>query len=145
MVQDNRMNGPDTPEMRVLDAALAAALEPPVLPPGFAERLAAALQAEPHPEWGRAAREALEREHLDRLAELEAGYVRLRRRTLGTLVGAAFAAGAALTLAMPLLQRALGANLPYVLAGGGALIGLTLMATSLRTHRAGIRMRELLG
>jgi hypothetical protein len=146
--RNSHMNGSDTsdtPEMRALDAALATALEPPVLPAGFEQRLAAALQADPHPVWDRAAREALEREYLDRLAELDAGYVRLRRRTLGTLIGAAFAAGAALTIAMPLLQRALGTNLPYVLAGGGALIGLALVAASLRVSRVGIRMRELLG
>ncbi len=138
------MNGAEGAQMRKLDEALAAALQPPSLPPGFEARLAAALQAEPRPEWGRAAREALEREHLERLAELEAGYVRLRRRTLGTLVGAAFAAGAILTLALPLLQRAWGANLPYILAGGGALLGLALAAASLSSSRVEIRVPELL-
>ncbi len=138
------MSGTDSPEMRKLDAALAAALQPPSLPPGFESRLAAALQQEPRPEWGRAAREALEREHLERLAELEAGYVRLRRRTLGTLIGAAFGAGAVLTLALPLLQRAWGANLPYILAGGGALLGLALVVASLRSSRVEIRVPEFL-
>ncbi len=139
------MDGPDTPEMRALDAALVAALEPPVPPPGFEQRLAAALRAEPGTELRRAEREAAEREHAARLAELDAGYVRLRRQTLGTLIGAAFATGAALTLAMPLLQRALGANLPYALAGGGAVLGLALIAGALKASRAGIRMSELLG
>jgi hypothetical protein len=134
------MNGSESPEMRRLDAALAAALPPPALPEGFEQRLAAVLQAEPRPGRGRTAREVLEREHLERLAQLEAGYVRLRRRTLGTLIGAAFAAGAVLTLALPLLQRVWGANLPYILAGGGALIGLALVAASLRNSRVGVRV-----
>jgi hypothetical protein len=138
------VNGSDSLEMRKLDAALATALQPPSLPEGFESRLAAALNDEPPPEWGRAARETLEREHLERLAELEAGYVRLRRRTLGTLIGAAFAAGAVLTLALPLLQRAWGANLPYILAGGGALLALALVAASLKSSRVGIRVPELL-
>ena len=36
---------------------------------------------------------AAEREHAAQLADLHRGYVRLRQRTLGTLIGAAFAAG----------------------------------------------------
>jgi hypothetical protein len=132
------MNGSDSPEMRALDAALSAALVPPALPADFDRRLAAALQAAPRDEWSRAARATLEQERRERLAEFESDYVRLRRRTFGTLIGAAFAAGAALTLAMPWLQRAWGTNLPYLLAGGAAVICLTLVAASL--VRAGVRI-----
>jgi hypothetical protein len=134
------VNGSDSPEMRKLDAALAAALPPPALPVGFERRLAAAIQAEPRPDRNRAALEALEREHIERLAQLDAGYVKLRRRTLGSLIGAAFAAGAVLTLAMPLLQRVWGANLAYVLAGSGAVIGLALVAGSLKSSRVEIHV-----
>jgi hypothetical protein len=141
------MNGSDSPEMRALDAALAAALIPPALPADFDRRLAAALQGDPAPEgeWGRAARAALERERRERLAELESDYVRLRWRTLGTLIGVAFAAGAALTLAMPWLQRAFGTNLPYVLTGGGALVCLALVATSVGGGRGLLRVPWFLG
>jgi hypothetical protein len=135
---------PESPEMRALDGALAATLRRPALPPGFEQRLAAALRAEPRDEWSRTVRETLERERLERLAELDAGYVRLRRRTLGTLIGAAFAAGTALTLAMPWLQHALGRNLPYVLGGGGALLGLTVALISMMGARAGGALARLL-
>ncbi|HTW38691.1 MAG TPA: hypothetical protein VMD49_08985 [Steroidobacteraceae bacterium] len=124
------MNGPESPEMRALDAALAAVLRAPELPPDFDRRLAAALRAAPAEEWSHAARAALEREHEERLAELQAGYVRLRRRTLGTWIGAAFAAGAAAALAMPWLQSLFGANVLYIIAGAGSVIGLVLIASS---------------
>jgi hypothetical protein len=137
-------NGSESPEMRALDAALASALRPPALPVGFGERLAAALEAEPRGDWSRSAREALERERLERLADLDSGYLRLRRRTLGTLIGAAFAAGAGLALGMPWLHHALGERLPYVLAGGGALIGLALVAASLKESRGALRLLGLL-
>ncbi len=131
--------------MRALDAALTSALRPPALPPGFATRLAAALEAEERGgDWSRDAREALEREHRERLAELDAGYLRLRRRTLGTLLGVAFAAGAVLALGMPWLHRTLGDKLPYVLAGAGALIGFALLAASLRESRVAMRLLGLL-
>lgn len=125
--------------MRTLDAALAAALPPPPLPAGFRARLDAALKAEARAPGGRAARAAaLEREHREELAELEAGYLRLRRRTFGALIGGAFAAGAAVALGMPWLQAAFGADAPLVLAGAGALAGLALVAASLGVGRGGM-------
>ncbi|HTX25093.1 MAG TPA: hypothetical protein VMD03_10600 [Steroidobacteraceae bacterium] len=139
------MNRSEDPPMPALDAALGAALRPPVLPPGFERRVMAAVGAQPQGEWTRAARTKLERERLEHLAELKAGYVRLRRRTLGTLVGGAFAAGAVLTLALPALQAAFGANVSYVLAGGGALLGLALIAASLKGNRVRLRIVRLFG
>ncbi len=133
--------------MRALDAALAAALEPPALPVGFRARLDAALDALEESRLGtgrRAARAvALEREHRERLAELEAGYLRLRRRTLGTLIGGAFAAGAAVALAMPWLQAVFGPNTPLALAGAGAFAGLVLIGASVGIGRGGIAALRL--
>ena len=68
------------------------------------------------------------------LASLEAQYVRLRRRTLGTMIGAAFAAGAAVTLALPWLQRHAGAKTPLVLTSGGAALGLAIAFLAWRAH-----------
>jgi hypothetical protein len=124
--------------MRTLDAALAKVLRPPALPPGFERRLAQALAAAPQPGWESAARATLEREHREKLAELEADYVRLRRRTLGTVIGAAFAAGAAAAVAMPWLQASFsGTTLLYALAGAGTLVGVALAALSLGAGRLG--------
>lgn len=68
----------------------------------------------------------LENERREQLAGLEADYIRLRRRTLGTMIGAAFAAGAAVTLALPWLQSRFGSDTPLVLASTGAAIGLAI-------------------
>jgi hypothetical protein len=139
------MNDSESPEMRTLDAALAAALRPPALPPGFERRLAAALAAAPQTDLDTAGRATLEREHLAKLAELEADYVRLRRRTLGTAIGAAFAAGAAAAVAMPWLQASFGGTyLLYGLAGVGTLLGVALAAASLGAGRLG-GLTRLLG
>lgn len=136
------MNDSESPEMRTLDAALAAALRPPGLPPGFERRLAAALAAAPQETADRA---TLEREHRAKLAELEADYVRLRRRTLGTAIGVAFAAGAAAAVAMPWLQASFGGTyLLYGLAGVGTLLGVALAAASLGAGRLG-GLSRLLG
>lgn len=115
----------------MLDAALARALPPPELPADFRARLSAAIARET--ELGAAnlaARPRLEREQRQRLAELEAGYLRLRRRTLGTLIGGAFAAGAAVAVAMPWLTATFGGNAMLVLSVLGAAIGLTIGTAS---------------
>ena len=136
------MSDSESPEMRTFDAALAAALRPPALPPGFEQRLAAALAAAPQETADRA---TLEREHRAKLAELEADYVRLRRRTLGTVIGVAFAAGAAAAVAMPWLQASFGGTyLLYGLAGVGTLLGVALAAASLGAGRLG-GLSRLLG
>jgi hypothetical protein len=116
---------PDSEWNRALDAALRRALPPPALPSQFRARLQSALAREADQDLP-AARSRLEREQRERLAELEAGYLRLRRRTLGNLVGGAFAAGVAVALALPWLRESFGANAPLALSGVGVLIGLAI-------------------
>ena len=116
---------------RALDAALGQVLRAPQLPAHFRARLEAAMaHAESVGEDPAAARARIELERRQRLAELESGYVRLQRRTLGTLIGGAFAAGAAAAVAMPWLRATFGPNALLVLAvaaaGAGVVIGLSM-------------------
>jgi hypothetical protein len=121
----------DDPRAQALDAALARVLAPPPLPPGFHARLAAAMAREPAGADSRAASRAqAQREQRQRMAELDADYLRLRRRTLGTLIGGAFAAGAAVAVAMPWLQAMFGPHAMFVLACIGALIGIGIGTAS---------------
>ena len=73
---------------RALDRALKRHLVAPALPAGFRQQLQAAIiqSAQRDPA---ALAAALEREHQAQLAALQSDYVRLRQRTLGTLIGAA--------------------------------------------------------
>ncbi len=137
--QDSPTTGTDDPQLRALDAALAAVLEPPALPAGFRAQLAARLADAGRAGDSRAARAAtLERELRERLAELDAGYVRLRRRTLAALVGGAFAAGAAMAVAMPWLEATYGTNRPFALAAAGSLVGFGLIGAWMSTWRNGL-------
>jgi hypothetical protein len=114
-----------------LDAALARALPPPALTPAFQVRLQAALARErASPDSRAASRTHAQREQRERMAELDAGYLRLRRRTLGTLIGGAFAAGAAVAVVFPWLQAGFGPNAIYVLASAGALLGIGIGTAS---------------
>ncbi|HXN11344.1 MAG TPA: hypothetical protein VN859_08880, partial [Steroidobacteraceae bacterium] len=61
---------------------------------------------------------------------LESGYLRLRRRTLATLVGGAFAAGAGVAVALPWLRASFGPNADLILVSLGAAIGLAIAAAS---------------
>jgi hypothetical protein len=108
-----------------LDAALKRALPPPALPSQFRARLQSALAREADANLS-GARSRLELEQRERLAELEAGYLRLRRRTLGNLVGGAFAAGVAVALALPWLRESLGEDAGLVLSGVGTVVGLAI-------------------
>ena len=108
-----------------LDRALAKTLAAPDLPGGFRAQLRAAIVR--HPLEDRAElRAALEREHAEQLAELRDGYVRLRQRTLGILIGSGFAAGLVVTLALPWLKAHFGENGVFALPAIGVLIGLAL-------------------
>ena len=121
----------EDPRAQALDRALARALDPPALPPGFQLRLQAALARESAGAGGRAAgRTHAQREQRERMAELDADYLRLRRRTLGTLIGGAFAAGAAVAAVFPWLQASFGVNAIYVLASAGALLGIGIGTAS---------------
>jgi hypothetical protein len=106
---------PADPPERALDAALAQALSPPVLPPAFRTRLDARV-GDAAIEDRAAATARLEREYLAGLAELDAGYVRLRRRTVGLLLCGGLLAGAALPLILPWLQSRFGSYAPPALA-----------------------------
>jgi hypothetical protein len=123
----------------LVDAALARALAAPELPADFRARLTAAIARESDREaLSPQLRARLEREESQRLVEFEAGLVRLRRRTLGTLIGGAFAAGAAAAIAMPWARAHFGPNAILVLASIGAAVGLAI-AFSSWLSRASVR------
>lgn len=116
---------PDGLLARALDEALAKALVAPDLPAGFRIQLRAAVVR--HASGDRAQlRAALQREHATQLAELQSGYVRLRQRTLGALIGSGFAAGLLVTLALPWIKANYGDNGVYALPVLGVAIGLAL-------------------
>lgn len=114
---------------RALDQALSRVLSAPPLPSRLRTRVQAAVLRAGDQEIAQA-RARLEREARMHLAELEQGFLRVRRRTLGTLIGAAFAAGAAVAWLMPYLKAHFGANAPMVLAASGAVIGLAIAVGS---------------
>jgi hypothetical protein len=120
----------EDPLDRALDAALAQALVAPDLPAGFHARLQRALMRAAADEVDKKTlaqlRQRLESEQHRRLGELQAGYLRLRRRTLTALVVGAFAAGAVAALAMPWLASHIGPSAPFVMSGIGALLGLVV-------------------
>ena len=101
-----------------LDSALRRALPAPPLPRDFRARL-------------EAARSAAEFSDRDARAELKNEFVRVRRGTLGTLLGAAFAAGAAAAIAMPWLRAHLGSNVHVAITWAGVAVGLGIVAISL--------------
>ena len=111
---------------QALDEALSRTLSGPAVPHAFRTRLNAALSRTA--ESGLLSlRERMERERQQQLAELDAHYVRVRRSTLGTLIGVAFAAGAAATIAMPWLRDHLGAYTPIVITWGAVTLGLGIV------------------
>jgi hypothetical protein len=127
---------PDGKLERELDRALGRTLQPPPLPKDFRRRLQAALSRAGDTDLSQL-RSRLETERRAQLASLEARYVRLTRRTLGTMIGAAFAAGAAIALTLPWLERHFGADTPLVLTSVGAAVGLAIALLSWRAHARG--------
>ena len=111
---------------RALDEALGHALRAPQVPQAFRTRLNAALARTVEADMP-SLRERLERERRQQLEELEAHYVRIRRATLGTLIGVAFAAGAAAAIAMPWLRAHLGAYTPMAITWGAVALGLGMV------------------
>ena len=111
---------------QALDAALRRALSGPEVPPVFRTRLNAALSRTGETDLV-SLRERLERERRRQLEELEANYVRVRGSTLGALIGVAFAAGAAVTIAMPWLRAHLGSYTPMAITWGGVALGLGMV------------------
>lgn len=111
---------------RALDETLGRALSSPEVPQTFRTRLNAALSRTAETDL-LALRERLERERRQQIEELEASHVRVRRSTLGTLMGVAFAAGAAVTIALPWLRAHLGAYTPMVITWGAVVLGLGMV------------------
>jgi len=120
------MTEPRKPIERALDEALGRALSSPEVPHSFRTRLNAALSRTAETDL-LSLRERLESERRQQLEELEASYVRVRRSTLGTLLGVAFAAGAAVTVAMPWLRVHLGAYTPIAITWGAVALGLGMV------------------
>ena len=108
---------------RALDEALGRALRAPQIPHNFRTRLNAALSRADDSDLS-AQRARLEAERRQQLEALEADYVRIRRSTLGTFIGVAFAAGATAALAMPWLHAHLGAYTPMAITWAGVALGL---------------------
>lgn len=127
---------PDSTRERALDRALRRTLQPPQISRDFRRCLDAALSRAGEMDLAKL-RSRLESERREHLARLEAHYVRLRRRTLGVIIGAAFAAGAAATLALPWLQRHVGEDAPLVLTSAGAVVSLAIAFLSWRAHNRG--------
>lgn len=109
---------------RALDAALSRALTPPLAPPQLRLRVQAAIARSADPQKIATLRLQFEREQRERLAELRQEYVWMRRRTLGMLVGGAFAAGAIAAVALPWLTANLGPAAPLLVASVAAAVGL---------------------
>lgn len=109
-----------------LDEVLERTLRPPRAPQTLRARVNAARAR--HAETDLAAlRARLEGERRQQLEALEADYLRVRRSTLGTLIGVAFAAGAAAAIAMPWLRAHLGDYTPAALTWGGTALGLGMV------------------
>ncbi len=109
-----------------LDGALERTLRRPQTPATLRARVSAA-RARPAETDLAAVRARLEGERRQQLEALEADYLRVRRSTLGTLIGVAFAAGAAAAIAMPWLRAHLGDYTPAALTWGGAALGLGMV------------------
>lgn len=121
------MTEPRTPGLDgALDEALGRVLSTPQVPQAFRTRLHAALARTAETDLP-SLRERLESERRQQLEQLEADYVRVRRSTLGTFVGVAFAAGAAATIAMPWLRAHFGAYTPLAIAWAVAALGLGIV------------------
>jgi hypothetical protein len=111
---------------RAFDEALGRALKPPEVPRDFHRRVHAALSRTIETDL-QSLRERFEDERRRQLQALEADYVRVRRGTLGTLIGVAFVAGAGAAIAMPWLRTHLGIYAPIAIAWGAVALGLAMV------------------
>ncbi|MBI3525442.1 MAG: hypothetical protein HY066_13145 [Betaproteobacteria bacterium] len=115
------------PQGDPLDRALSASLRAPALPTGFHEALRTAIERE----IGQGIlvrRSALESDHLQRLAELRAGYVRVRRHMLALALAVAFTVGASATVAIPWLATAIGSDVATLAMWFATAIGIGIGA-----------------
>ena len=113
------------PLERALDSALERVLTPPRMPAHFRHKLRAAI-ARADDLSITAMRSRVEQEQRARLAQLRRDYVQLRRRTLGMMIGGAFAAGAGAAVALPWLTAEFGPMAPVVIASTGTIIGFAI-------------------
>jgi hypothetical protein len=121
------MSEPPTSRLeRALDKALGRTLRAPEIPQAFHARLKAALSRNDETDL-LSLRERLESERRQQLESLEEDNVRVRRGTLGTLIGVAFATGAAATIAMPWMRAHLGAFTPLAITWGAVALGLGMV------------------
>ena len=119
----------DGPIDRALDAALGQAFEAPRVTNEFRERVRAALTRAAVTDIAEL-RARLETERRETLAKLEADYIRLKRRTLGAMVGGAFGAGAAAAIALPWMAKLVGPAAPLAVASIGAAVGIGIAVSS---------------
>jgi hypothetical protein len=126
------MNSTDRHEERLnermavaLEEALTRALPRPQLPIGFRTRLESAIASAPALDHSVQLR-ALDNEHDEQLSILRTDFIRLRRRTLGMLIGVAFAAGAAVAESMPWITNVLGSKAVFVGPSLGATLGVAI-------------------
>jgi hypothetical protein len=117
------------PDDQTLDRALAQVLAPPQLPEGFRARLRAKLLRVNDANLA-TRRKLLEREHREQLKLLESDSIRLRWRTLGYLVGGAFAAGVGVAIGMPWIRATFGPQSDLVMLLGWVGVGLLIGAIS---------------
>lgn len=132
----SKLENPDARIERALDGALSRILPPPQPSGDFRRRLHAAISRAGDTDLSQL-RSRLESERRAQLAMLQTRYVRLRRLTLAAMIGAAFAAGAAATVALPWLQRHVGAQAPLVLTSAAAAVSLAIAFLSWRAHNRG--------
>jgi len=118
-----------------LEAELERTLAPPELPSHFRAKLQAALVRAGDSSLSEA-RSRLERERREWLSEIDQKYLRLQRRTLGTMIGGAFAAGASAALVLPWVTAHLGSIAPLVIACTGAAVGVWIGVASWWRSRA---------
>lgn len=119
------MTPPTDSSWQSLDAALSEALRPPALPPGFRSRLTAEMARSREPAGLRTVVARLEREHRECLAQLDARYLRMRRRTWAAMVGMVSAAAAGTFALLPILTELFGPAGPLVLTALGGLVGFS--------------------
>ena len=111
------------PQGDALDGALSTILQPPALPADFHVALRRAIELETERDT-LARRRAMEADHAQRLAELRAGYVRVRRDALAIALAISFTLGAGISVALPWLVSAIGNDIPALAPVLAALVGI---------------------
>ncbi|MFO1468383.1 MAG: hypothetical protein U1F35_18395 [Steroidobacteraceae bacterium] len=116
-----------------LEIALLRTLRPPRLSQGFRSRLLEVIDNDSAVDI-QLRRSEIASEYRKQAAALEQGYVRLKWRTLGTLIGAAFTTGVAVALVLPWIREtwgSVGENVSWSVAAAAFVIA-TVAVTWLR-------------